>query len=80
MERVAGGSITSSGGRHILSSEILDINPVGRLNNTENVHAIAGSTEEAEAILDQMEAKVRDVEDHRHLTRSFIHVRGVDRV
>lgn len=80
VERVAGGSISSSGGVHVQSNAIFNLNPHGRLGNEEMIYEIAGNTDDAEEILQQIEDKVRDAEDPHHLRFEYIHVRGMSRV
>lgn len=77
VERVDGHSISHSSGEHIQNNAIFNLNPHGRVGNEEAVYAIAGNTEDAEAILELMEAKVRPIEDDKKLVRSKIFVRGM---
>lgn len=77
VERVDGHSINHSTGEHLQNSAIFHLNPHGRLGNEELVYAIAGNNEDAEVILNLIEAKVRPIEDDRKLVREKIFVRGM---
>lgn len=77
VERVDGHSIDHSNGYKLVNSSILVWNPHGRAGNEELVRFIAGNNEDAEMVLDVMEAKVRPIEDDKKLVREKIFVRGM---